>query len=81
MKRYNEGQQGPKYQTIFETAHGEMKMTRKRKRRYLNREKVVIAFKFPRKYPLSLMKRLYEEETEQMMAFLNTRKEETLWKD
>ena len=81
VKRYNYGQNGPKYVTIFETAHGEMKMTRPWKQHKNNREKVVIGFKFPRKYPLSLVRRLYKEESAEMLAFLKTRKEGTLWKD
>ena len=36
---------------------------------------------YPRKYPLSLMKRLFKEESAEMLAFLKTRKEDTLWKD
>lgn len=81
VKRYNYGQNGPKYETIFETAHGEMKTTRHWKKQEKSREKVIIGFKFPRKYPLSLMRRLYQEESVKMLAFLETRKEDTLWKD
>lgn len=82
VKRYNIGKNGSKYEVIYETAHAEVKMTRPWKQhRFLNREKVIVDFKFPRKYPLSLMKLMFYQECEQIMAFLNSRKEDTLWKD
>ena len=82
VKRYNIGKNGSKYEVIYETAHAEVKMTRPWKQhRFLNREKVIVDFKFPRKYPLSLMKQMFYQECEQIMAFLNSRKEDTLWKD
>lgn len=82
VKRYNIGKNGSKYEVIYETAHAEVKMTRSWKQhRFLNREKVIVDFKFPRKYPLSLMKLMFYQECEQIMAFLNSRKEDTLWKD
>ena len=82
VKRYNTGKNGSKYEVIYETAHAEVKMTRPWKQhRFLNREKVIVDFKFPRKYPLSLMKQMFYQDTRQIMAFLNSRKEDTLWKD
>lgn len=79
---------GPKYEILFETAHGAVKMTRpiylksgkKAGKRCLRDESVYITFRFPKTYGLALTKALYEEETDQIMSFLKTRKEETIWK-
>ena len=42
-------------------------------------QQVIVEFKFPRKYGLALTKALYKEESEDVMSFLKTRKEETIW--
>ena len=85
VKRYNIGRNGPLHDVLFETPHGTVKMTRPQYhpsdngRRRLSEEFVYIVFKFPKKYGLALTKTLYQKETEEVMAYLKTRKEETLW--
>ena len=91
VKRYNDGSMGPKQDTLFETAHGAVKITRslyrknnsgynKAGQRFLDKEYVYVMFKFPKKYGLALTKALYEEEADQIMSYFKTRKEETIWK-
>jgi hypothetical protein len=48
--------------------------------RCINDEFVYVTFKFPKKYGLALTKTFYEEEADQIMSYLKTRKEETIWK-
>lgn len=83
VKRYNEGAIGPKYDTLFETAHGAVRMTRPQVYndggRRISKENIYVVFKFPKKYGLALTKALYEEEADQIMSFFKTRKEETVW--
>ena len=92
VKRYNVGKNGPMHETLYETAHGAVKMTRpqyRRKadgyhkaglRRRMDEEFVYVTFKFPKKYGLALTKALYEEEADEIMSYFKTRKEETIWK-
>lgn len=85
VKRYNDGLQGPKHDVLYETPHGAVKMTRPlyrsdNGRRRLKDEYVYVTFKFPKKYGLALTKVLYEEEADQILSYLKTRKEETIWK-
>ena len=87
VKRYNDGKNGPKLETLYETAHGAVKMTRplySSSRGYRHRRKdqefVYVTFKFPKKYGLALTKAFYEEEADKIMSYLKTRKEETIWK-
>jgi hypothetical protein len=87
VKRYNDGKNGPKLETLYETAHGAVKMTRPiygssrgRRQRRMDMEHVYVVFKFPKKYGLALTKALYEEEADEIMSFFKTRKEETIWK-
>ena len=85
VKRYNDGLQGPKHDVLYETPHGAVKITRPlyrsdNGRRRLKDEYVYITFKFPKKYGLALTKALYEEEADQILSYLKTRKEETIWK-
>ena len=73
VKRYNDG------------LHGAVKITRPlyrsdNGRRRLKDEYVYVTFKFPKKYGLALTKALYEEEADQILSYLKTRKEETIWK-
>ena len=78
-----EGSRGPLYQTLFETAHGKVLMKRPqydRGRRRLDKEAVIVTFRFPKKYGLALTKALYAEETDEIMSYFKTRKEETVWK-
>ncbi|SHK60735.1 hypothetical protein [Xylanibacter ruminicola] len=90
MKRYRDGLNGPKHETLFETAHGAVKATRpyyrktacgghKAGERIINREYVYVTFKFPKKYGRALIMSLYQEEADQIMSYLKTRKEETIW--
>ena len=85
VKRYNDGLQGPKHEVLYETPHGAVKITRPlyrsdNGRRRLKDEYVYVTFKFPKKYGLALTKALYEEEADQILSYLKTRKEETIWK-
>jgi hypothetical protein len=77
MKRYRDGMNGPKYETIFQTAHGDVKRTREMN--HGNRGCLKVEFRFPRRYPLSLMKLLFFQEAEKIYEFFDSRKEETLW--
>ena len=86
VKRYYDGMNGPKLQVLHETTHGIVKMTRPRFdktpcgiRRRMDKEYLYIKFKFPKKMGLTLMKALYADESDEMMSFLKTRKEETIW--
>lgn len=85
VKRYNDGQNGPKHVTLFETAHGAVKMTRpqyrpsENGRRRMDEEFVYITFKFPKKYGVALTRSCFAEEADEMMSYLKTRKEETIW--
>ena len=85
VKRYNDGLQGPKHDVLYETPHGAVKVTRPlyrsdNGRRRLKDEYVYVTFKFPKKYGLALTKALYQEEADQILSYLKTRKEETIWK-
>ena len=73
------GSRGPLYQTLFETAHGTVKIVPQRKQRHPEREQLIVEFKFPRRYGLELTKKLYEEESDQVMSYFKTRKEDCLW--
>ena len=85
VKRYNVGANGPKHDVLYETPHGAVKITRPQYpasahgRRRLNDEFVYVTFKFPKKYGLALTKSLYEEEADQILSYMKTRKEETVW--
>ena len=77
MKRYREGVNGPKYETLFQTAHADVKRTREMN--HGQRGCLKVEFRFPRRYPLALMKCLFYKETDDIMAYFNSRKEETIW--
>ena len=84
VKRYNIGKNGPQHDVVFETAHGQVKMTRPQHstndgRRRLDRESVYITFRFPKKFGATLTKACFAEEADEVMAYLKTRKEETIW--
>ena len=79
VKRWNRGSRGPMYETIFQTAHADVKITRENSNHHPNRGRVKIDFSFPKKYPLELMKQLFRDETIEVAAFLATRKTNTLW--
>ena len=85
VTRWKRGSRGPLHDTLFETAHGAVKMTRPQIRpgdgyRRMNDEFVYVTFKFPKKYGLVLTKALYQEEADEIMSYFKTRKEETIWK-
>ena len=85
VKRYNDGKYGPKYEVLYETAHGKVQMSHPQIRpgdgyRRMSEEYVYVTFKFPKKYGVALMKALFQEECDEVMAYLKTRKEETVWK-
>ena len=84
VKRYNDGANGPMHDVLYETPHGAVKMTRPQVRpgdgrRRISEEYVYVTFKFPKKYGLALTKALYEEEADQILSYIKTRKEETVW--
>ena len=79
VKRYNDGMNGPKYLTLFETAHGRVMITREHSKKNPNRGCVKVEFTFPKRYPLELTKQLFREESEAVNAYLMTRKTNTLW--
>lgn len=79
VKRWKRGLRGPKYLTVFETAHGVVKIPRRWKKERLDRQQIVVEFKFPRKYGLALTKALFQEEADEILSYFKTRKEETLW--
>lgn len=79
IKRWNIGAKGPKYKTIYETPHGGVKVTRKWIQERPDKECVVINFKFPKKYGVALIRSLLAEEFDEVLSFMKTRKEETIW--
>ena len=79
VKTKRTGSRGPLYQTLFETAHGTVKIVPQRKQRHPEREQLIVECKFPRRYGLELTKKLYEEESDQIMSYFKTRKEDCLW--
>lgn len=79
VKAKRTGSRGPLYQSLFETAHGVVKIVPQRKYRHPQREQLIVEFKFPRRYGLELTKKLYEEEADQVMSYFKTRKEDCLW--
>ena len=79
VKTKRTGSRGPLYQTLFETAHGTVKIVPQRKQRHPEREQLIVEFKFPRRYGLELTKALYQEESDQVMSYFKTRKEDCLW--
>jgi len=77
VKRYNIGANGPMHETLFETRHGAVKMTRPQIRpsdghRRISEENIYVTFKFPKKYGLALTKTFYEEEADQIMSYFKT---------
>ena len=79
---------GPKRELLYETRHACVEMTRPlyrtdrpSHRRRLDMEYVYVTFKFPKNLGLALMKSLFAEEADEVMSYLKTRKEETIWED
>ncbi len=79
VKAKRTGSRGPLYRTLFETAHGTVKIVPQRKHRRPEREKLIVEFKFPRRYGLELTKALYQQEADEVMSYFKTRKEDCLW--
>ena len=79
VKRYNIGARGPKYVKVFETPHGVVKVSKRWKKERPDMQQVIVEFRFPRMYGLALTKALYKEESDDVLSFFNTRKEETIW--
>lgn len=81
VKRWKRGSKGPMYKTLYETVHGAVMCTRGRTKscRRPSEEKIVVKLVFPRRYGLALTKSLYQEETDEILSFFKTRKEETIW--
>lgn len=77
VKRFRDGLNGPKYEVIYQTAHADVKRTREMN--HGRRGCLKVEFRFPRRYPLSLMKSLFYKESDEIMAYFNSRKEETVW--
>jgi len=79
---------GPKRELLYETRHACVEMTRPlyrtnrpSHRRRLAMEYLYVTFKFPKNLGLALMKSLFAEESDEVMSYLKTRKEETIWED
>ena len=74
---------GPKRIQLYKTRHGVVETNRPQwgrpGKRRLDREYVYVTFKFPKNLGLALMKSLYAEEADEIMSYLKTRKEETVW--
>lgn len=77
---------GPKRLRLFETPHAVVEMTRPRYRsnrpshqRILYKEYLYVTFKFPKNLGLSMIKSLYTKEADEIMSYLKTRKENTVW--
>ena len=79
VKAKRTGSRGPLYRTLFETAHGTVKIVSQRKHRHPEREQLIVEFKFPRRYGLELTKALYQQEADEVMSYFKTRKEDCLW--
>ena len=61
---------GSRYITLFRTAHGEVKETRRN---------VIFQLSFPKRMGKALIQALLREEQEEQQAFVKTRREETNW--
>ena len=61
---------GSRYNTLFRTAHGEVKETL---------ETVIFQLRFPKRLGKALLESLFREETDEQAAFIKTRQTETQW--
>ena len=61
---------GSRYNTLFRTAHGEVKETL---------DTVIFQLRFPKKLGKALIEALYHDETCEQAAFIKTRQTETMW--
>ena len=85
VKRWKRGSRGSLHDTLFETPHGAVKMTRPQTGhsdgyRRISQEFVYVVFKFPKKYGSTLTRAFFAQEADEVMSYLKTRKEETIWK-
>ena len=77
---------GPRRIKLYSTRHAVVEANRpiyrsdcKTRTRRLDMEHIYVTFKFPKNLGLSLTKILFEEEADEVLAYLKTRKEETVW--
>ena len=61
---------GHRYNTLFRTAHGEVKETQ---------ESVIFQLRFPKRLGKSLIAAMLRDEQEEQQAFVKTRRSETKW--
>ena len=61
---------GSRYNTLFRTAHGEVKETR---------EKVIFLLRFPKRMSKELITALHRKECGEQAAYIKTRKTDTQW--
>ena len=61
---------GSRYDRLFTTAHGDIKESA---------STVIFTLRFPKKYGRALIEALYQQETEEMKAYIKTRKTKTEW--
>ena len=61
---------GSRYNTLFRTAHGEVKETI---------GNVIFQLRFPKRMGKSLIEALFREEVDEQAAFIKTRQTETQW--
>ena len=69
FKHYRQGS-GSRYNRLFPTAHGDIKETT---------QDVIFTLRFPKKYGKALIEALFSEETEEMKAYIKTRRTTTEW--
>ena len=61
---------GHRYMRLFDTPHGEMKMTK---------ENIIFTLKFPKRFGKALIEKLLGEELDMMKAYVKSRRTETHW--
>lgn len=61
---------GSRYNTLFRTAHGEVKETQ---------NDIIFQLRFPKRLGKSLIENMLREEHKELMAFVTTRRSETKW--
>lgn len=61
---------GSRYNPLFNTTHGEVKESR---------STVVFTLRFPKRYGKALIQQFYNQESNQMKAFINSRTTNTTW--
>lgn len=61
---------GHRYMRLFDTPHGEMKMTK---------ENIIFTLKFPKRFGKALIEKLLGEESDMMKGYVKSRRTETHW--